>query len=39
MEGKSKIWFKKTNDVYEGEVKNGKMNGKGKIIYQNGDIY
>lgn len=26
-------------DVYEGEMKNGKMDGKGKMIYANGDIY
>ena len=29
----------KNNDIYEGELKNGKRHGKGKYTYKDGDIY
>ena len=37
--GKGKYFWKKTNEIYEGEWYNGQMSGNGKMIYSDGSVY
>ena len=37
--GKGKYFWKKTNEIYEGEWYNGQMCGNGKMVYSDGSIY
>ena len=37
--GKGKYFWKKTNEIYEGEWYNGQMSGNGKMTYSDGSVY